>query len=124
MTFKIKQFIMGILEDLFNKDRKDLKQAVFVNFSYGIESLDPLHNLEKKLTKIIDESETGEYDGHEIAVDSSDGCLYMYGPNAELLFKKVRPILQQTSFMKEAVVTLRFGSSGDDVPEIDVSLNS
>ncbi len=96
----------------------DVEQAVIVNFKYGITTLKPLHKLEEALETIIEEKKAGEYDGHEIAVDYSDGCLYMYGPDAEKLFETVKPIMEKTDFLKDADVKLRFGPPEDGVKEI------
>ena len=65
--------------------------------------------LEEKLEKVIADNNAGEYDGHEIAVDYSDGILYMYGQNAENLFKVIKPTLDSCDFMKGATAKLRFG---------------
>jgi len=100
------------------------EQSVVVHFLYGIEELDPLHELEAELRKTIDEAGVGEHDGHEIAMDSTDGFLFMYGPNAEVLFKTVLPILEKTPFMKGAIAKLKFGPSGEDAPEIEVEIQT
>ncbi len=51
---------------------------------------------------------------HEINMDMSDGTLYMYGPDAESLFKIVKPILEQTDFTRGAWAILRFGAVNDE----------
>ena len=98
------------------------RHSVIVHFNYGMDELDPLHDLECKLEKVIMENEVGEYDGHEIAMDGSDGFLYMYGFNAETLFKTVKPTLEATEFMKGATAQLRFGPPEDGVMEIEVEI--
>ncbi len=118
---------LGILDKLFGKtepdsDNQASEQAVIVHFLYGIDRLDPLHQLGHELRELIDQACVGEYDGHEIAMDDSDGFLFMYGPNAELLFKTVIPLLEQTDFMKGAVATLRFGPPEIGVKEITVEI--
>lgn len=118
---------MGILEEFLEKIKKEAddqlaKHSVIIHFYYGIDELDPLHQLEMELTKLISEKGVGVYDGHEIAMDSSDGFLYMYGPNAETLFKAVLPVLERTEFMKGAIAKLRFGPPEDGVSEIEVKL--
>lgn len=95
---------------------------MIIHFLYGIEGLEPLHRFEKELEKLINQKGVGQYDGHEIAIDYSDGFLYMYGPNAELLFKTVQPFLEQTDFMRGAIVRLRFGPPEDGVKEITVKM--
>lgn len=101
---------------------RDSEQAVIVHFIYGAEELEPLHRLENDLIKVIDQAGVGEYDGHEIAIDSSDGFLYMYGSNAENLFKAVKPTLERADIIRNAVARLRFGPPEEGVSEIEVSI--
>ena len=118
---------MGFFDKLFGKlqsrqKSNDPEHSVIIRFNYGIEGLEALQGLENKLERIITENKVGEYDGHEIALDYSDGFLYMYGPDAEILFKAVKPILETTGFMKGAKAKLRFGPPEDGVKEIEVDL--
>lgn len=98
------------------------EHAVIVHFIYYKDELDPLHELDTRLEKAIRESGVGYYDWHEIAMDDSDGFLYMYGPNAGELFKVVKPILEATDFTRGAVATLRFGPAGCEAKEIEVEI--
>jgi hypothetical protein len=121
---------MGFFNKLFGKRPKgqqrpinqEPEHAVIIRFNYGIDGLDELHNLERKLQKVIQDNNVGEYDGHEIAIDYSDGFLYMYGPNAENLFKTINQILKETTFMKGAIAKLRFGPPEEGVKEIEVEI--
>lgn len=123
---------MGLLNKIFGKSiieqKKQLPQgntpehAVIVRFNYGFEGLHALHELEVILEEVIEKNGVGEYDGHEIAIDYSDGILYMYGPDAENLLNNVKPILKETPFMKGSVATLRFGPPEDSVKEITIRL--
>ena len=70
------------------------EHAVIITFHYGSTNLDRLFELEDQLEKAISEAKVGEYDGNEIAVDGSDGSLYMYGPDADRLFAVVEPIIR------------------------------
>lgn len=99
------------------------EHAVIVHFNYGIEELDPLFELCDKLEKVIEKENVGLFDGHEIAMDNSDGFLYMYGPNAETLFKTVRPTLKSSEFMKGATAVLRFGPAEKEASEIEVDVD-
>jgi predicted transcriptional regulator len=96
--------------------------SVIVHFTYYKDDLDPLHELETKLEKVIMEAKVGDYDGHEIALDMSDGFLYMYGPNAGDLFKAVKQTLEQTDFTRGAVATLRFGGPDSGASEIEIEV--
>lgn len=56
------------------------EHGVIVHFYYGSRDLTGLYALEDRLERAISAAGVGEFDGNEIAVDGSDGYLYMYGP--------------------------------------------
>ena len=85
------------------------EQAVHVQFDHTQEDWSQFWIFEKQLEKAVDDSGLGEYDGNELALDCSNGTLFLYGPDADKLLAVVRPILQAATFMKNAVVTLRYG---------------
>jgi hypothetical protein len=93
------------------------QHAVIVHFDYAANSLDALYEVEGKLERAVNAADVGEFDGNEIAVDLSDGSLYMYGPDAEALFAVVRPILTGATCLRNTRVTLRFGPPEDGVRE-------
>ena len=93
------------------------QHAVIAYFDYAADSLGPLSAIEEQLESAINAAGVGEFDGNEIAVDLSDGSLYMYGPDAEDLFAVVRPILAGAECLRNTRVTLRFGPPEDDTPE-------
>lgn len=113
---------MGPFDTIIWSKERNKQHSVIITFNYGIEELDELLKLEDKLRNAIELKQVGEYDGHEIAMDSSDGTLYMYGPNAEALFKCIKPILEETEFMRGAIAQLRFGPPSDNVKEIEIEL--
>ncbi len=96
------------------------EHSVIITFQYGLEEIDPIYELVDKLSKILSDKNIGNCDGHEIAMDNSDGSIYLYGPNAEILFKAIKPALDSTSFLNGATATLRFGSAKNDASEIEV----
>ena len=97
---------------------KSPEHAVIVHFRYGSTNLDALFKAEDRLEAAITAAKAGILDGHEIAVDGSDGTFYMYGPNADRLYKVVEPVLRTIPFMKGAVVTLRYGPPEDGVKTV------
>ncbi len=100
------------------------EQAVIVHFfNYGSKDLTRLFALEDKLENAIATSGAGEYDGNEIAVDGSDGYLYMYGPDADRLFLVVKPILEVTPFTKGAHVTKRYGPPQGSAKETHIVIS-
>lgn len=88
----------------------DENQLVVIQFFYGIEDLDELHQLEKQLHSIISGGALGKYEGHEISMDFGDGYLYFNGKNAEHLFQSIKPVLEEHYFMDKSIATLRSGS--------------
>jgi hypothetical protein len=88
-------------------------QAVLVHFEYGHKDWSQFFAFEKTLEEAITSSGAGDYDGNELAVDGSDGDMYMYGPDADKLYAVVKPRLEAATFLKNVVVTLRYGSVDD-----------
>ena len=91
------------------------EHAVIVRFDYGSRDLARLFELEEQLEAALVERPVGELDGNEVAVDGSDGLLYLYGPDADALFEAIRPILASTGAISNAVATLRYGPPEDGV---------
>lgn len=98
------------------------EHAVIVRFDYGQTDLSHLYELEDKLINAIETAAAGEFDGDEIAVDGSDGTLYMYGPSADRLFEVVRPVLASATCIRNAVATIRYGSPENGVGEKKVAI--
>ncbi len=123
---------MSIFKKIFGKtpikqqmqkgDEKEPEHAVIVYFDYKKENLETLYSLEDELEQVIAKNKVGEYDGHEISIDYNDAILYMYGPNAEVLYKTIKSTLLTKDFMKGAKAKLRFGPPEDGVPEIEVQV--
>ncbi len=83
---------------------------------YGSMNLQYIYALEDQLRDVISEAKVGEYDGKEVANDGSEGHFYMYGPDAETLYRAIRPALAATVFTRTATVTLRFGPAKRSTP--------
>jgi hypothetical protein len=119
---------MGWLAKIFGSKTsppaKSAEHAVVVHFQYGSTDLSRLFQLEEKLESAIAAASAGELDGNEVAVDGSDGFLYMYGPDADRLFEAIRPVLEATSFMKGATAKKRYGPAADGVREVEVNVAS
>lgn len=72
-------------------------------------TLDPLFELEDELIAALEGKDLGEVDGHEIAVDGSDGSIFLYGPDADALFAAIQPLLKSSAVTQGGNVTLRYG---------------
>jgi hypothetical protein len=89
------------------------EHAVIVHFDYGSTDLSNLFDLEDELIAAVEAAGVGECDGHEIAMDGSDGYYYLYGPDADALFAVIRPLLVSTARISNPEVTLRYGPVND-----------
>lgn len=107
---------MGWLSKLFRK-RSHGEHAVIVSFEYGSTDLGPLLALGESLREVLAQAGTGEYDGHEVAEDGSDGAFFLYGPDADRLLDSVRPSLLSSGLLKRLNARLRYGEAGRNAPE-------
>jgi hypothetical protein len=119
---------LGLFSKLFGQrspnEAKAPEHAVVVSFDFGSTELQPIFDLSTQLENAIVAANAGEFDGNEIAADGSDGCLFMYGPDADRLFQVIRPVLEACSFMRGARVKLRYGPPEDGVRESHVVIGA
>ena len=94
--------------------------SVIIWFNYGLEDDEPFYALSLELARVLENTDIGIYDGHEINMENSDGSFYMYGTNAETLFKRVLPTLEKYDFMKGARAELCFGKFKKGASMIEV----
>jgi hypothetical protein len=78
--------------------------------------LDPLFTLEDELIAALAGKDVGALDGHEIAMDGSDGTLFLYGPDADALFAVIEPVLKSSRVTQGGNATLRYGAA--DQPNV------
>jgi len=116
---------VGVFTTVGVAETEKTEQAVIVNFDYGSKDWNQFFAFEKGFESAVNASGLGDYDGNELAVDGSDGSMYMYGPDADRLFAFVRPRLEAAAFLKHVRVTLRYGSVDDPkAREVVVKLGS
>jgi hypothetical protein len=72
--------------------------------------LDALFALEDELVALLEGTNLGELDGNEIAIDGSDGRIYLYGPDADALFAAIEPVLKASPITQGGNATLRYGT--------------
>ena len=98
------------------------QHAVILFFDYGHESDEPFYQLGSKLDRIMQDQNLGIYDGHEMCIDNSHGSYYLYGNNAEQMYKAIKPILDKAEFMKGGTAYLRFGPAARDTRDIEIEI--
>ncbi len=75
-----------------------------------------LATLEDQLAQAIQDGALGEFDGNEIG--PAETTLFMYGPNAELLFARIESTLRGHPLCQNARVVIRYGDPGANQREI------
>jgi hypothetical protein len=104
---------MGLLSRLFGSRNAakggPSQQEVEVHFAYGSTNFQYVYSLGDKIQLAIAEARVGEYDGHALPADGSEGRYFVIGPDAEAIFKVIAPVLEASPLMRGAIVTLRFG---------------
>lgn len=83
----------------------DFQESLIIRFTYGMADLEPLFRMDEDLHRVMETSDAGEYDGHEIAVNLTDGSLYFYGPSAARIRELISPSLVAYPFMTGASFT-------------------
>ena len=91
---------------------KDEWIAVYFKLSdddYGTaDERDRIHRFTDKLSAVIQESKTGVFDGDEFG--NGECGLFMYGPNADVLFEVVLPLLMEWDPLKGGYAIKRYGA--------------
>jgi hypothetical protein len=88
----------------------------------GMDPLDALVALESRLRDVVEASGVGVVDGHEIALDDSEGSLWLYGADAKAMLKLALPILCPSPLAPGGKVLLRYGTSNDETATEDIFL--
>ncbi len=104
---------MGLLSKLFGSKNAGkgapVEQEVEVHFEYGSTNFQYVYALGDQIQMAIAEAKVGEYDGHALPADGSEGRYFVYGPDAEAIYKVIEPVLAASPLMRNATVTLLYG---------------
>ena len=117
---------MGLLSKLFGSKRADkngpAQQEVEVHFEYGSTNFQHVYALGDQIQMAVAEAKVGEYDGHALPADGSEGRYFVNGPDAEAIYKAIAPVLQASALMRGATVTLRYGPDRRGTPKRVIQL--
>jgi hypothetical protein len=117
---------MGLLSRLFGSKNSgkngSSEQEVEVHFAYGSTNFQHVYALGDQLQNAIVEAKVGEYDGHAIPADGSEGRYFIYGPDAEAIYKVIAPVLEASPLMRGATITLHYGPRRRGTPKRVIEL--
>ena len=100
--------------DITMDDQFEPQHSVIVYFRVTGEPTAAIATFGELLKTTLSTSGTGVYEGHEVGLlDGDDAYLFMSGPDADLLFDTVRPVLDASPLTRGAEVTLRYGGPDD-----------
>lgn len=94
-----------------------MEQAVIVHIRLGDrqtaipERYKAVHALEGQLEQAIKDKAVGEFDGDEFGEDEC--VLYMYGPNADHLYRAIEPVLKAARLADGGYAVKRYGAAQD-----------
>jgi hypothetical protein len=93
---------------LISLDGQGLDDAVYLAYD--------LSTLEDMLSEQIEPDGIGELDGHESG--PAQTTIYLYGPDAEVLFSRVQPVLSSYPLCQNGRAVIRRGGPGSDEREV------
>ncbi len=93
---------------LISLDGQGLDNAVYQAYD--------LSTLEDLLSEQIEPDGIGELDGHESGPTQT--TIYLYGPDAEMLFSRVQPVLASYPLCQNSRVVIRRGGPGSGQREV------
>lgn len=92
------------------------EHAVIVHYSLSGDGFgtkaerEAIQTLERRLESALVEDRAGELDGNDFG--NGEAILYMYGANADTLYRTVETLLRQVSF-RPGYAVLRYGDVSD-----------
>lgn len=86
---------------------------MMVHFDYYPKDRARIRVLEHRLESAIKRAGVGELGETEFHIDGNDGYLYMYGPDADRLYKVTSSILESSRLMTNAEVTKHYGARSE-----------
>lgn len=85
------------------------------------EKRESINELQDALAEAVDEAAAGEFDGDEFG--EGECVLFMYGPDADVLFDAIEPTLKSSPHSKCGFAIKRYGNASDPkAKEIKVEL--
>lgn len=71
-----------------------------------------LDQIENPLIAALERSGTGEWDGHEIDLQTGEAVIYLYGPDADRLYTAIEPTLRDAPIPPGSYAVKRYGEPG------------
>lgn len=100
-------------------EQTPLQQAVIIYFRVDGDARAPISGLVERLETALSVSGSGACDGHETdLLDGDDGYVFLSGPDADVMYEAIRPIVESCTLLRGGEVTLRYGGPDDDLAPV------
>jgi hypothetical protein len=115
--------MLAAIYKLFRRVDKRPDQAVLIHLSDGSlarfeDVIGAIAELEDELSEAL--GSTGDCDGHDIGTGKADATIYLYGPNGEDIYEKVRVVLENNRLSENCRVVIRRGGPGAAEREVQL----
>lgn len=82
---------------------------VVIKFNYQIEDFDFLDELQDQIERVVTYHKVGEYDSYELDEDNNRAIFFLTAHDPEILFKNLKPVLQESPILKGALIDVQMG---------------
>jgi hypothetical protein len=91
---------------------------IVIKFNYKVEDFNYLDKLQDDIDRAVSFRNIGVYDNYELDEDNNRAIFYLTSTDPEMLFKTIKPILQESPILKGALVDIEMGIAEDGTPII------
>ena len=89
---------------------------VVIRFNYKTEDFDYLDELQEKIEQVVTYHKVGEYDTYELDEENNIAVFFLSAHDPEILFRNLKPILQESPILKGAIIDVEMGHAEDGTP--------
>lgn len=89
---------------------------VIIKFTYKTEDFDYLDELQDGIERVVTYHKVGEYDTYELDEENNRAIFFLSAHDPEILFKNLKPILQESPILKGAKIDVEMGRTEDGTP--------
>jgi hypothetical protein len=89
---------------------------VVIRFNYKVEDFDYLDELQEGIEQVVTYHKVGEYDTYELDEANNQAVFFLSAHDPEILFKNLKPILEESPILKGAKIDVEMGRAEDGTP--------
>ena len=91
---------------------------VVIKFNYKVEDFDYLDKLQDDIERVVTYHKVGVYDSYELDENKSRAFFFLTAANPEVLFRNLKPVLQESPILNGAKIDIEMGRNQDGSPII------